>query len=238
MIDYDLFKKILTNDDCGYIENYDFISNELLTLFASSKVERVKSLFKKGDESVYDVELKCERCGKIFIIRASKSKIYTILQHLRGNSKRDYVHLFCPDCECIHKEEEKQKMSQLKEKLHREELEKTKIYIDSYLDPNKSWKKGVKTWVKIDELKRAMGNPLDIANFIKNMSYADFLKTPYWNAIAENVKKKANYRCQMCNSTENLNVHHRSYQNHGNELHHMEDLICLCKECHTKYHFD
>ena len=42
MIDYELFKTILTNEDEGYIENGDFINNDLLILLASSKVEKVK----------------------------------------------------------------------------------------------------------------------------------------------------------------------------------------------------
>lgn len=32
MIDYELFKTILTNEDEGYIENGDFINNDLLIL--------------------------------------------------------------------------------------------------------------------------------------------------------------------------------------------------------------
>ena len=44
MVDYNLFEKILKSEDCGYIENYDFISYDLLMLFASYKAEKVKSL--------------------------------------------------------------------------------------------------------------------------------------------------------------------------------------------------
>ena len=47
MVDYNLFEKILKSEDYGYIENYDFISYDLLMLFASYKAEKVKSLFKK-----------------------------------------------------------------------------------------------------------------------------------------------------------------------------------------------
>ena len=76
MIDYELFKTILTNEDEGYIENGDFINNDLLILLASSKVEKVKSLFKKGDVSLYDVEFNCEKCGKTFVLGVTKTKLY------------------------------------------------------------------------------------------------------------------------------------------------------------------
>lgn len=77
-----------------------------------------------------------------------------------------------------------------------------------------------------------------LKDYICDMDYYDFLKTPYWKAIAEKVRYKADYKCQICNSSEGLNVHHRSYENHGDELHHMEDLICICKDCHEKHHFE
>ena len=103
MVDYNLFEKILKSEDYGYIENYDFISYDLLMLFASYKAEKVKSLFKKGDVSLYDVELKCEKCDKMFVLRITKTKLYEILQHLRGNTKRDKVRILCSHCEQIRK---------------------------------------------------------------------------------------------------------------------------------------
>lgn len=238
MIDYELFKTILTNEDEGYIENGDFINNDLLILLASSKVEKVKSLFKKGDVSLYDVEFNCEKCGKTFVLGVTKTKLYEQLQHLRGNKKRDSMCILCPHCEQIRKEEENYKWQQQMQKRNEIESVLTKRYIEIYLDPNRSWKKGVNNWRKINDLKDDMGNQQSIEGYIRKMKYSDFLKTPYWIAIAERVKIRAKNSCQVCNSTKNLNVHHRSYQNHGTELYHMEDLICLCKECHTKYHFE
>ena len=238
MVDYNLFEKILKSEDCGYIENYDFISYDLLMLFASSKVEKVKSLFKKGDVSLYDVELKCEKCDKMFVLHVTKTKLYEILQHLRGNTKRDYIHILCRCCEQIHKEEENRKKQQQMQKMEEIESAMAKKYIDDYLNPDNSWKKGVKNWDKIKKLSTEMWCNKYIEDYIKQMKYSDFLKTPYWSAIAERVKIRAKNSCQVCNSTENLNVHHRSYKNHGAELYHMEDLVCLCKKCHTKYHFE
>lgn len=144
MVDYILFEKILKSEDCGYIENYDFISYYLLMLFASYKAEKVKSLFKKGEVSLYDVELKCEKCDKMFVLRVTKTKLYKILQHLRGNTKRDKVHILCSHCEQIRKEEENRKTQQQMQKIREIEPAMAKKYIDDYLNPDSHWKNGVK----------------------------------------------------------------------------------------------
>ena len=44
MIDIDLFKKILSSKDDGYITSGDTINNELLMLMAKKTIEKVKSL--------------------------------------------------------------------------------------------------------------------------------------------------------------------------------------------------
>jgi len=46
--------------------------------------------------------------------------------------------------------------------------------------------------------------------------------------------KRAKYSCQLCNSKDNLNVHHRTYERRGHEL--ASDLIVLCKQCHKTFH--
>lgn len=77
-----------------------------------------------------------------------------------------------------------------------------------------------------------------VADHIKGMKYQDFLNTLYWKTIAEK-KKYRDKKCAVCNSTQNLNVHHRTYEHHGYELRYMwKDLVCLCHECHEKYHFN
>jgi len=74
-------------------------------------------------------------------------------------------------------------------------------------------------------------NRRDTKTFIK-----EFLLTPYWKAIAEKTKKKAGFKCLMCNGKNNLATHHRTYDNHGDELYHMEDLVVICEDCHAKFH--
>lgn len=37
-------------------------------------------------------------------------------------------------------------------------------------------------------------------------------------------------------ATKALEVHHLTYDNHGDELHHLEDLTCICRKCHENLH--
>lgn len=71
---------------------------------------------------------------------------------------------------------------------------------------------------------------------LKAMRYADFLQTDYWKMVSEQVKKRANYKCQVCGrSNVVLNAHHNTYEHRGEEYLYMEDLVCLCKDCHNLF---
>jgi len=71
---------------------------------------------------------------------------------------------------------------------------------------------------------------------LKALSYDSFLKTSYWFAISSVVKSNAKMRCQVCNGTESIQVHHRTYDSHGREHENMCDLVVLCKFCHGMFH--
>ena len=66
--------------------------------------------------------------------------------------------------------------------------------------------------------------------------YHVYLASPEWRKVSEAVKAKAGYRCQVCNSPKQLETHHRSYRWVGQDADHMEELICLCHECHQRHH--
>ena len=67
-------------------------------------------------------------------------------------------------------------------------------------------------------------------------SYQDYLKSEYWQTVTKAVKARAGWKCQICNSPHDLNAHHRTYDNRGNELNHLDDLTCLCRRCHAIFH--
>lgn len=79
----------------------------------------------------------------------------------------------------------------------------------------------------------------EIQNNIQHIHYNDFLNTLYWKYIRFSVLKKHKFQCLFCGTKDNLQVHHRTYKNHG--LEHKEyiqdkDLIVVCEKCHNKIH--
>jgi hypothetical protein len=66
------------------------------------------------------------------------------------------------------------------------------------------------------------------------MPYAEYLQTEEWAIKREQALVRDGYRCRLCNSKENLQVHHRTYERRGCED--LNDLTTLCDECHEHFH--
>ena len=115
-------------------------------------------------------------------------------------------------------------------------LKNTSHYLENYLNPDKKWDKQITPIQRINQIRYADVNWQTVFYHIKDMDYQNFLKTPYWKAIAAHTKYKAGYRCQLCNSAYDLVTHHRNYDIHGREHAHMQELIVLCDNCHSKFH--
>jgi len=64
--------------------------------------------------------------------------------------------------------------------------------------------------------------------------YYLYLKSNKWSSIRTHAIRKAQNSCQVCDSPNNLQCHHRRYNNIGNE--NIDDLIVLCSDCHKIYH--
>lgn len=69
---------------------------------------------------------------------------------------------------------------------------------------------------------------------LKALPYREYLKSRHWRDTRLRALDKANFRCQVCNTDEKLEVHHRTYEDLGNEQ--LEDLTVLCQFCHTSFH--
>ncbi len=69
---------------------------------------------------------------------------------------------------------------------------------------------------------------------IRWASYGEYLKSEQWGQLRKSKLKEVNYKCQLCNSNKELNVHHRTYERIFRES--IEDLIVLCESCHRKFH--
>lgn len=80
----------------------------------------------------------------------------------------------------------------------------------------------------------------EIKNRIRALSYKEeFLYTIYWKDVRFNVLYEHGWKCLFCGTEDNLQIHHRTYKNHGLE-HKREvqqkDLMIACETCHKKIH--
>lgn len=72
---------------------------------------------------------------------------------------------------------------------------------------------------------------------LKNMPYREYLQTNHWDKVKKVVRERAKNKCQLCGTTKGqMNVHHNNYEHRGEELDHLEDVILLCRDCHSMYH--
>ncbi len=69
---------------------------------------------------------------------------------------------------------------------------------------------------------------------LRSMPYEEYLKTPEWASKRDQALKRDGYCCRACNSSEKLQVHHRTYERRGNED--LNDLTTLCNDCHEHFH--
>lgn len=66
-------------------------------------------------------------------------------------------------------------------------------------------------------------------------TYSEYLKTRHWKSIRTKVIQDRGKVCEVCGrSNIPLQVHHMTYERIGCEK--MEDLICVCKDCHMGIH--
>lgn len=222
-----------------FIKNNSFISyNQFLKLkdirnktnqvLVSDCFERLSTTERTAS---YHTELLCDFCGNLFITTLPKTGLMDAISEKYKNE--------CPDCRNIRKKENDEAWKRRLEEKAEKEKRETEAFI-AYVTPGQIWNDKVvppnKYYSTLKE-KSFFINKDYIANVIKsNMSYKEFLTTPYWKAVAQKKKQQAGYRCELCNSKTYLNVHHRTYENHGYEMDHLQDLIVLCNDCHKKFH--
>lgn len=59
-----------------------------------------------------------------------------------------------------------------------------------------------------------------------------YMRSDAWMVTRNATLERFGYRCALCAETENLQVHHNSYEHAGDED--PCDLVVLCAECHRK----
>jgi tetratricopeptide (TPR) repeat protein len=66
-------------------------------------------------------------------------------------------------------------------------------------------------------------------------TYDEFLQSTRWKDIRDVALARANWRCENCESSLSLEVHHRSYDRFGG-AETRDDLEVLCRSCHEETH--
>ena len=61
-----------------------------------------------------------------------------------------------------------------------------------------------------------------------------YLQSDHWKSLRERALYRDKYKCKICHSTENLNVHHKRYRKIYNVV--VGDLVTMCHDCHVKEH--
>lgn len=67
------------------------------------------------------------------------------------------------------------------------------------------------------------------------MNYQEYLNSTLWQVIRRDALWGAGNKCSLCRFKEELEVHHLTYKNLGNER--REDLQVLCARCHNDIHY-
>jgi hypothetical protein len=115
--------------------------------------------------------------------------------------------------------------------------EKVKSIIWQWLEDNYEDAK-IKALEEYDEykLEQEYYKYLNELEWRRIMPYKDFLKTDYWQKQVRPIIIERDKRCRTCGSTENLEVHHISYEHRGDDINHLENLTLLCRGCHQIIH--
>ncbi len=65
--------------------------------------------------------------------------------------------------------------------------------------------------------------------------YREFLKSAFWQGISFECRYNANFICEKCHKGGPVHAHHKFYRPNWYDTN-IEDLICLCEDCHNIEH--
>lgn len=69
---------------------------------------------------------------------------------------------------------------------------------------------------------------------INDADWAAYLASAAWRERRSACHQRYGYRCAICNQSDELHAHHRTYERVTREL--STDLITLCRSCHALFH--
>lgn len=204
---------MVSYSELEWLRWHNVSTTKLLTLFPPSP--------KVGNGHHYSIEIGCHECSSIFRFdNVCKSDAIELIKN------RDWL---CPQCE----RELEMEHEQQQEKLQKEQQDR----LWEYANPDCETIDVRKFWLLQSVLPpkySTLGS--EFSEYLKGLPYKSFLQTPYWKTVASRVRANGQYRCALCGSKEQLNVHHKTYEHHGEEAHYLGDLILLCQNCHERFH--
>ncbi len=227
-------------------QTFDTLTNEECRALSHYPITEVGKLFKptgSGPASYNISGLECPQCHRAFTVTGiSRTKLLEAINGMKPDSSRRkkprsrWVPL-CSDCVIKNgrkSREEQEAESERRWKIRRKNTDK---FIELFLSPTSKWGIDAYKWYRSVMDNICNCEEEDVSQAIREMNYKDFLQTPYWKAIAQQVRYKADYRCQICNADAELHIHHRTYEIHGSEHRNLSELICACSQCHQTHHF-
>lgn len=69
-----------------------------------------------------------------------------------------------------------------------------------------------------------------------SINYRAYIKSEAWAIVRRAYYAQRKRACALCSATEDLELHHKTYEHLGREVEHLDDLICLCFRCHDEVH--
>lgn len=66
-----------------------------------------------------------------------------------------------------------------------------------------------------------------------SIEYERLMHSDYWSETRNRIFARDEWKCRLCGSPYNLECHHIRYAHLGHEAEYPEDLMCLCRKCHS-----
>lgn len=68
----------------------------------------------------------------------------------------------------------------------------------------------------------------------EKLFYQNYLQSVVWYDFRGKIFNERGFKCELCKSSKNIQLHHLTYERLGNEQ--PEDVMVLCQKCHEKAH--
>ena len=234
-------EKIYHTDEKRKIQPGEYLSADVINILRDGNTNDRTACFAPTDignpkePCLFDCEINCSTCNTLTIRSITKTALFDYLKN-----RKPILCNSCMDSQIRKNQEDKENLKEVQQNRKNQIIKNTDMYIESYLTPNLKWDKELPLYAR--EQLIINRNDVDynkVTQAIKSMSYKDFLSTLYWEIISAYKKYKENYKCALCGNNKNLATHHKTYDRHGREHEYIvfkEDLIVLCKDCHSKFH--